>query len=337
MKEFYFQWHFTDNCNLRCKHCYQQDYATEDLPFSDLLKIAATIEQTLKTWKRLGRISLTGGEPFLHPKTLFTLLNFFEKSPHTSWVGILTNGTLISDECIQQLQAITKLREVQISLDGATEITHNRNRGDGVFALALKALDSLKSAGITSAVMCTLTKENIGEALNMVDLALDHGVSAITFERCLPLGEGSRHDIAPTAQEVRDVFMQLARIKKNLGENAPLKIRTSRPLWGLTNPDFGGYCPVGVSSLCIMHNAEILPCRRLEIPIGNVLSEGIYKAWYTAPLLWEIRKKNKLDFACGSCSLLSKCSGCRAAAYAWSGDYLGKDPHCWKKEGGIND
>lgn len=273
----------------------------------------------------------------MHPETLYTLLNLFEKSPYTSWMGILTNGTLISDDSIQQLLRIKKLREVQISLDGATANTHNSNRGDGVFALALKALDNLKTAGITTAVMCTLTKGNIGEALDMVDLALDHGVSAITFERCLPLGEGSKHDVSPTAQEVRDIFMQLARKKKVLDENGQLKIRTSRPLWGLTNSDFGGYCPVGISSLCILHNGDILPCRRLEIPIGNVLSEGIYKAWYTSPVLWKMRKKSKSAFGCGSCSLLSKCSGCRAAAYAWSGDYLGKDPHCWKKEGEIND
>ncbi len=26
MKEFAFQWHITNICNLRCKHCYQEDF-----------------------------------------------------------------------------------------------------------------------------------------------------------------------------------------------------------------------------------------------------------------------------------------------------------------------
>ena len=30
-EEFYFQWHFTNHCNLRCSHCYQEGYHYQDL------------------------------------------------------------------------------------------------------------------------------------------------------------------------------------------------------------------------------------------------------------------------------------------------------------------
>lgn len=37
-KKFVFQWHITHRCNLRCKHCYQEDYS-EDLEPDNLEKL----------------------------------------------------------------------------------------------------------------------------------------------------------------------------------------------------------------------------------------------------------------------------------------------------------
>ncbi len=33
------QWHITERCNLRCAHCYQNDYSGEELRFQDLFKV----------------------------------------------------------------------------------------------------------------------------------------------------------------------------------------------------------------------------------------------------------------------------------------------------------
>jgi len=38
-----------------------------------------------------------------------------------------------------------------------------------------------------------------------------------------------------------------------------------------------------------MPDGTIFPCRRLPIPIGNILKDGVYKIWYGAPLLWKLR------------------------------------------------
>lgn len=56
-EEFYFQWHFMNSCNLRCAHCYQEDYHYEDLPLDKLMQIGSQITTALKKWNMLGRIS----------------------------------------------------------------------------------------------------------------------------------------------------------------------------------------------------------------------------------------------------------------------------------------
>ena len=43
MQKFVIQWHITDKCNLRCKHCYQEDYCN-DLKIEQLEEIFKQIK-----------------------------------------------------------------------------------------------------------------------------------------------------------------------------------------------------------------------------------------------------------------------------------------------------
>jgi len=326
---FYFQWHFLECCNLRCKHCYQQEYQAKSLPVSDLLRIAQNIESALARWKHVGRVSLTGGEPLMQPDVLFRLLDYLEASSHFNWVGILTNGTLITPEIAEGLARYSKLREVQVSLDGSTSAVHDSTRGNGSFNKAIRGITLLRESGINTAVMFTLTKRNVDDALNMIDYAIDLGVNALTIERATPTGLQFEitDSIAPGL--LMEVYTKIDIRKKALGKESQLKLRTSRPLWCLVDSNSGGFCPVGYSCLSILHDGTVLPCRRLEIPLGNVLTDGIFRIWYTSPILWKLRNKQLLHNSCRTCSLLANCGGCRAAAYATSGDYMGADPQCW--------
>ena len=89
-------------------------------------------------------------------------------------------------------------------------------------------------------------------------------------------------------------------------------------------------CSIGIDSITIMPDGTVFPCRRLPMPIGNLHHESLFKIWYTSDLLWEIRNKNNLKGKCNNCELIPRCSGCRAIAYALTGDYLAEDPQCWK-------
>ena len=97
-KEFYFQWHITDKCNLRCAHCYQENYTdAQDLPLEELKVIAFNLFQTLSNWGKKGDISITGGEPFAR-KDLLPFLEYLDCSEHISNIDILSNGTMLTDE-----------------------------------------------------------------------------------------------------------------------------------------------------------------------------------------------------------------------------------------------
>jgi len=334
-KAFYFQWHITENCNLRCIHCYQEDYVYMDLSDEKIFSIVDIINNSLNKWNKYGRVSLTGGEPFLKKNILYKLLDYFENTEQVYWLGILSNGTLIEEVDATRLKSYSKLKEVQISIDGATSKSHDRIRGAGNFSKAIRAIQILKQHNIPVSMMFTLHRENSKEALPVIKLAEDLEINALTIERIVPMNDNDVEKFYMSAKELEKQYLQIYHLKKQIETRSALKIRVSRPLWVLTDKNLGGFCPAGFSSLAILHDGTILPCRRLEIPIGNILTDGLFKIWYTSDVLWNLRDKHKSGKYCRNCQYLPQCGGCRAVAYQMTGNYMADDPQCWKITEGV--
>ncbi len=345
-EEFYFQWHIINACNLRCKHCYQTEFTDNELvSFSKLKFIVERIRTALKKWGRKGRIAITGGEPLIH-KDFFSLLSYLENLPEIGKISVLTNGTLITKKEVALFKSYKKLHFIQISLDGANSKTHDIIRGKGNYEKALSAVKLLVKDQIPVRIMYTFQKNNVVEIPALIDLAISEGIDDITFERLVPSGRSAKKKndmISP--QKMKEVFQYISdRSIKEKKKGTALTIMKLRTLWALldkkkyknkTKPiDFklilGAICSIGIDSLTILPDGTVLPCRRLPIPIGNLFNDSIFKIWYTSPLLWEIRNKQNLKGKCQNCELIPNCSGCRAIAYAVTGDYLAEDPQCWK-------
>lgn len=327
---FYFQWHFLEQCNLRCKHCYQSGYTCPPCNFSQIMTIAQQIDQAAKVFGVSARISLTGGEPFIEKEILYQLIDFFDKSENFSHIGILSNGTLITEADAERLTGYQKLKEVQVSLDGATALTHDKTRGHGAFKRATNGIETLVKHGIFTTAMYTITKINVHEAVDVLGVAHDLGVGAIAVERATPTGPRCTDSLSISPEELMAVYASISKVKSS-DIYKPMKIRTSRPLWCLVDEQSGGLCPAGISCLAILHDGTLLPCRRLELPIGNILSDGIFAPWYTSPIMWELRDATKLNNKCSACKHHNSCRGCRAASYAAGNGLMGEDPFCWNE------
>lgn len=331
-QEFYFQWHFMNSCNLRCFHCYQESYRYEDLPWEKLMKIADQITTALRKWNMLGRISLTGGEPFLSPR-LLPLMDYLERSPEIKQLDILTNGTCITQEHMDALKQCPKLHQIQISIDGPIAEVHDAVRGPGTFDKVKETIQRLRENQLEVSFMFTLMRKNMDYAIQVIDFAEECGVNAVTVERVTPCGHSNLTDVL-THEEVKDIYEGITKRANNVSPS--LTVRRLRPLWINTahlnttaNSKIGGFCPVGFTSIAILWDGTVLPCRRLDIPIGNVLTDGLFKIWYDSDVLWNIRNKKNLKGKCHDCPNIERCGGCRAIAYETTGDYMGEDIQCW--------
>lgn len=335
--EFYIQWHITEKCNLRCLHCYQESHSSNDLESTELEMVANIILLTLKKWRKSGRIALTGGEPFLS-KNLPGLLRLLNESEQISYLSVLSNGTVMNQTDIHWLKEISKLKQIQISLDGATAETHDRIRGKGVFNKAIETIRLLRANGLEITLMFTLHRGNMQDVPQLIELAIKEKVNALTVERVTPCGSvNDLKNLVLSPNELRDVYQYVAeRAENDDVMESGLVIRRNRTLWvntykGQNSSDIvGGFCPVGLTSLAILHDGTVLPCRRLNIPLGNILEDGLFKIWYNSSILWEIRDKRNLKGKCNGCKHVPSCGGCRAIAYELTGDYMGEDPQCWR-------
>jgi len=330
--EFYFQWHITEKCNLRCKHCYHAAYTSaNELSLSELILIGDKIDSTLKKWDIDGTLSITGGEPFMVMDKLFPLLQHINSLETITHLDLLTNGSLLDEGILLDLKGFKKLRRVQVSLEAGNRELNDQIRGNGSFEKTLSAIRLLKKNGFQVAVMMTISNINKNEVEPLVDMLKQEGVDTFSAERFIPEGVGSNlKDEFLAPEEVKDIFHGIYSLAM---KEDKIRILLYRPLFALldgNDPTVGALCSAGNNALTIMHDGTIYPCRRLPIPIGNALTDSLYKVWYTSEVLWNLRNPGNIKGKCSGCDFIPTCRGCRAMAYAITGDYLAEDPQCWK-------
>jgi radical SAM protein with 4Fe4S-binding SPASM domain len=85
----------------------------------------------------------------------------------------------------------------------------------------------------------------------------------------------------------------------------------------------------------ISYRGDVQTCGFLDKSAGNLVKNGFNfkKIWLESKFLKEIRDVSSYK-VCGDCEFVGLCGGCRARAYAMSGDYLASDPICSFKAGG---
>jgi len=328
--EFYFQWHITEQCNKRCRHCYQNGRPLPDLPLVSLHTILDRIDEALVKWGRKGSLSLTGGEPLIRELELFALMGRLDGMQSIAYYDILSNGSLISNDVARAFKDHPKLRRVQLSLEGATPEVNDAIRGDGSYQETLSAIRTMKRHDLAVSVMTTASRLNCQDIPHIVDLLENEGVDAISVERLIPEGRGRLFgDQLLSPQQLRELYTALYEMGRR---KQSIRVLTYRPLFALVapdDPDVGALCSAGNNALTVMPDGTVYPCRRLPIPIGNVLEDGLFSIWYDSEVLWNIRNPRNLRGKCSTCDLLASCRGCRAMAYFCSGDYMAEDPQCW--------
>lgn len=92
-------------------------------------------------------------------------------------------------------------------------------------------------------------------------------------------------------------------------------------------------CLAGTGVCFISHEGEVYPCGYLPVVAGDLKQQRFADIWRDAEVFRELRKTDNLEGKCGCCEFRNVCMGCRARAYAASGNYLGEEPFCIHQPG----
>ena len=87
-------------------------------------------------------------------------------------------------------------------------------------------------------------------------------------------------------------------------------------------------CMGGQSFAFVSHVGKVQICGFLEEEAGDIKKEPFSKIWNESKLFKEMRDLDHYHGKCGICEYRRVCGGCRARAFAISGDYLAAEPFC---------
>ena len=326
---FYFQWHLTGRCNLRCRHCYYDREPAE--PGVDEILAMLDAIRTFRCREALGRarLQIAGGEPLLSPH-LFLVLEWAKAEGLP--VRILSNGLLVDRAAARALSG-AGCNLVQLSLDGL-EQKHDEWRGPGAFAAVRAATRFLREAGIRVTWAMTLASRNLDDLPDVLELA-SHEADRFAFSRLVPCGTARHEPPEPlSSEETARAFRTVWDFRRR-GTSLELPLRD--PLWQLffshdrPSPYAGG-CSAGYNGICLEADGSVFPCRRLPLLLGNVLRDDLGSLW-RHPTMQALRDRDRLRGACGRCLNRWRCGGCRAIARGIGGDAFGPDPQCFDRPG----
>lgn len=337
-------WEISRVCNLRCRHCltaapYKEDITnlTDDLVFADFMPVINALQEM-----GIFSVTLTGGEPLLHPKIL-AILDALNNAGICA--DIATNGYAVSDSLSSEL-ANRRISSIQVSIDGFAEF-HDDFRGvPGAFNGSIKSLERFSDLGFNTSISTTVTPKNLELLPSLVALAYQKGCATYKAIPMMCAGRATHPD-SPSGLSGNEL-RRFATLIQNLDKqykgrmeiytaSAMMHLLGDQPVAPSDRDDLTATpmgCAAGKSTLNIGVDGSISPCPFLRTHrLGNLLERPLWEIWDSSPTLQELRSLTLADFpeACQSCGHagISCAGGCRASAYSKTDSLCGKDPSCF--------
>ncbi len=326
-------WNVTRRCNLLCRHCYLDAVgrARASAAELDTRRALHAIEQIAGV-APAGMLVLSGGEPLLRR-------DLAELVAHASAHGLLpvigTNGLLVNERRSRELNS-AGAAGIGISVDSARPDFHDELRGlAGAWRGAWRAIRIARHAGLTVSLHTTLFERNRRDLEALADLAEAHGAAALNlfFLVCTGRGQGQTDLSAAAREETLDRIVELQRARPRLLIRARCAPYLRRRLGEAATDAAGVYaswssaCLAGRGYFRITPEGEVTPCPFIPEPLGDLRHTPLREIWEGHPVLARLRSEPPAG-KCGACDFRHACGGCRARAFAATGDVMGEDPQC---------
>lgn len=334
-------WEVTRSCMLNCMHCraaaqygpYQGELTTEE--------IKRTLDDIASFCKPI--IILTGGEPMMRDDIL-------EITRYGDSLGLrmvmAPCGMMLTEQKARELKE-AGIQRISLSVDGADAKSHDEFRGvPGAFDAAMTAMDNANKAGLEFQVNTTVSKINLHQLPDILDLSIKKG--AVSFHPFLLVPTGRGKEMAHLEITPEQYEKTLNWVYEKKGE-VPIQFKpTCAPHYyrifrqkekqagrkvtfethGLDAMSKG--CMGGLSFAFISHVGKVQMCGFAEKEAGDIrkANYSFKKVWEDSEFFNELRDYKNYKGRCGYCEYRRWCGGCRARAYATTGDYLAEEPYC---------
>ncbi|MGH7318639.1 MAG: radical SAM protein, partial [Candidatus Rokuibacteriota bacterium] len=287
----------TNECNLRCPHCYRPDRVVDRLALQDVKRVCDSIS--------VRSMNLGVGENGLHPEYEAILGYLRARGIRTSITSNSLSVQALSDE------AVKRFHTIEFSLDFPTEREHDAFRGSGNWRAVMQALARCADLGVPvtiTAVMMSVNSDRLGD---LARVAASRGAHL----RVNIYQPAKTDRFTLTYDQFWEGFRRLAASTRLVATTEPV-LAAVLGIEGFTGPGCGR------STVRIAPDGRILPCTywpasRLTLADLETLGDGIVEAS-------EFRQAREAPASCRGCPCRGGCAGRRAVI----GKLDASDPYC---------
>lgn len=265
----------TNNCNLRCLHCYNESGCNhildDELSDAEILMFIDSIK-----YLKLFNFCFCGGETLLRKELIIKASKKLKENGVVN-VSMVTNGILLDEKTFLELRE-AGVNKIQVSVDGATAESHDRLRNKkGAFDSTMNAIKMMVSHGFQPQIAFTPTSFNINEIEDLQSQLREMGVvkERLRTQPLMLLGRANDNidNIVPTQEQYREFVSKVYQL--NYAKQYP-EIDWGDPvdhlLRFLTNK-------LVINSCIIRSNGDLSPDPYLPIVVGNIKKHKFSEYW----------------------------------------------------------
>lgn len=313
----------TERCNLHCAHCF-----VSSGDYGDHMRFEDIVERVLPRLKRarVERLTLTGGEPFIHPSIMEICSVITEMGLP---LGICTNATQTTDEQIAYLKQLGNVH-INVSFDGFRPESHGKFRGSqSSFVTTVATTRKFAEAGLLQGLLSTpnaLTE--VEEFAALCEFGVEVGAEYLLMNPLSSFGRGvkSKGRLAADDGKMQAIHGVTEHFRERGLDLTHIRFpNEDKPLAGC---DIGKLIYVFVDGQLAVCPYIVFAARTpqskypdTEFLVGNIFQDEV------GPVLdaydFHSRYRVGSNIKCGSCGMNSECGkGCPAAIIA-NGGYIG--------------
>ncbi len=335
----------TSKCNLRCKHCYNNDkYFLNNINELSDTKILDLIVFLSK--QNCDEINILGGEPLLRANIIDALKLAHNKNIR---VSVTTNGLLINEPKYEEIFKENLIDNLIFSLDGQNKEQNDYIRGLGTFDKLMNNLEIVKNLRLkyNSKIFVSISHCVIENLINLnshniIDICNRYNIDSISFFSIVESGSALKNQKF-LQRTYSKTHLYIDNLMKYADDNS-IKVLFSieeRPIVAeyfnikykniSICPERHMKCSVLNNNIYIKADGTILPCGFVEFKSGfdeqrngkyseldapninnikcinDIYSSKLYKDFIYNYNIYKNEQNNNI---CSSCIHKSKCEPC---------------------------
>lgn len=310
----------TEACNLKCRFCYNSQNPRYNSRAIEMLERLAN--------DGVMQVTLTGGEPLLHPDFFDILARATELFPN---VMVLSNGTLMDKQAVARIHEYNVL-SVSVSVHGDKAMHEYLTGVPGSYDRSIGALREFLGRGeIPVASNFVLNSANLKQLSGTIQQLGELGLSFMTITRFIPVGIGKGSSELMLSSDQLITALRIIHMHLKTDAAPHIEVAEATPFCAVPVElrYLANTCSYGYDRFYVDVDGNLMVCGLSRIPVGgNILRSKISEIKANSDVFHCFLESKHVPQKCAICNVLEDChGGCRAAAmidgeWKQTGDYL---------------